>query len=77
VAFLNRRFSSEPGVNSSVVVRQSLWVGIYVSLLCWLQLGKVLSSTLAVTLAIALTLIELILRMFERSRFKPRDLADE
>lgn len=70
-AFLNRRFSSNPPASSTVVVRQALWVGIYIATLFWLQIGTVLNAPLAVFLAAGVIAIELLLRLRERSQWNP------
>lgn len=69
--FLNRRFPSVPPVEVSVVLREAMWVGIYGSLIAWLQMGHVLTSGLVVVLAAGLILVELLLRMSERSQWSP------
>lgn len=70
-AFLNQRFHSVPPAPSGAVVRQALWAGIYVATLAWLQLGRVLTPVMALLLAVGLLLIEWLLRMRERSQWKP------
>jgi len=70
-AFLNRRFPSTPPPTALVIVRQALWFAIYGSTLAWLQIGRVLNPTLAVLLAIGLGLIEFLLRLSEKSQWKP------
>ena len=77
VAFLNRRFPSIPPVDGNVVLRQAMWVGIYGSILVWLQLGRVLTLVLASFLAFGFILIEFLIRLRERSRFKPTDSLNE
>ncbi len=71
VAFLNRRFPSTPPATTGVILRQSLWAGIYFPTLAWLQIGRTLTLTLALLLALGLVLIEILLRMRERSRWNP------
>jgi hypothetical protein len=71
VYFLNRRFPSTPPVEPDVILRQAIWFGIYGGLIAWLQLGRVLNPVAAVIIAAVLALIEGLLRMWERSRFKP------
>ncbi len=73
VSFLHTRFSSNPPSSPGVIVRQSIWAGIFVSVLAWLQLGRVLDTPRAVFLAIGIMVIEILLRMRERSQFQPRD----
>jgi hypothetical protein len=71
VAFINRRFPSLPPPTHGIIVRQSLWFAIYASTLIWLQIGRVFSITLAILLAIGLVIIEFLLRVSERSQWKP------
>jgi len=71
VAFLNRRFPSSPPPTGLVIVRQSLWFAVYVATLLWLQMGRVLNPALAILLAIGLVLIEFLLRLSEKSQWKP------
>jgi hypothetical protein len=71
VAFLNRRFPSTPPAGPIVVLRQAIWAGIYFPTLAWLQIGRVLTTALAVLLAIGLVMIEVLLRLRERSQWKP------
>lgn len=69
--FLNRRFPTQPPVESSVVLREAMWVGAYGSLLAWLQMGHVLTSALVMVLALGLLLVEFLLRLSERSQWSP------
>ena len=71
MAYLNRRFSSTPPANSTVVLRQALWVGIYIPTLIWLLIGGVLNPFMALLLAVGFALIEWLLRLRERSRWNP------
>lgn len=71
VAFLNRRFPSKPDPSAMIIVRQSLWFGVYLPTLAWLQIGRVLNLFIALLLAIGFGLIEWLLRLRERSRWKP------
>lgn len=71
VAFLNRRFQSTPPPTGVVIIRQSLWFAIYGATLIWLQMGRVLNPALAILLAIGLFLIEFLLRLSEKSQWKP------
>ena len=77
VAFLNRRFASRPPAGEGVLIRQSAWVGIYGSLLAWLQQGRILNTALILFLAIGFILVELLLRLGERARWKPKETPDE
>jgi hypothetical protein len=71
IAFLNRRFPGSPPVSHSAILRQAMWVGIYGSTLVWLQIGRVLTPTIALLLAVGLGLIEWLLRLRERSQWNP------
>jgi heme/copper-type cytochrome/quinol oxidase subunit 4 len=71
IAFLHLRFPSQPPVSPGVVVRQAILVGIYVPTLAWLQIGRVLTSGLVVILAAGLVILELLIRLRERSQWKP------
>ncbi len=86
VYFLNRRFPTNPAVDSGIVLREAMWFGVYGSLLAWLQLGRVLTSGMAVVLAVGLVLVEYLLRLGEHSTWSPsrptepvdeRDVPDE
>jgi hypothetical protein len=71
IYILNKRFPGEPPVEDMAILRQALWVGIFGSTVAWLQLGRVLTGVLALVLAAVFVLIEFLLRLFERSRWKP------
>lgn len=72
VYFLHIRFPSTPPVEGDVVLRQAIWFGVYGGILAWLQMGRVLSPVLALVLLGILVLIEALLRIWERSRWKPK-----
>jgi hypothetical protein len=70
-AFLNNRFPSTPPATTGIILRQALWVGIYFPTLAWLQIGRVLTPSLALLLAVGFILIEFLLRLREKSQWKP------
>ncbi len=70
-AFFNLRFPTTPPARHTVIVRQATWFGLYGATLLWLQMGRVLTPTLAILLALGLALVEFLLRMSERSQWKP------
>ena len=78
IRLLNRRFSAigEPPAPGGVLLRQSLWVGIFGTTCAWLQLGRVLSAPVAFLLAFGLGAIEWFLLTRERSQ-KPGEPAIE
>jgi hypothetical protein len=71
VAFLNRRFQSSPAPSSGVIIRQSIWVGVYGATIAWLQLGRALTPALGLLLALGLVVIEWLLRLREKSQWNP------
>ncbi len=73
--YLNLRFPSNPPAEGLVIIRQALWFGVFGSTLTWMQLGRVLTPALAVVMAGVFILIEYLLRLFERSRWRPNDDA--
>ncbi|MCD4672032.1 MAG: hypothetical protein K8R77_05145 [Anaerolineaceae bacterium] len=73
VAYLHRRFPSDPPADWDTILRQVIWVGTYGSLLSWLQLGRVLTLPMAFFLALGFILIEFLVRLRERSRWQPRE----
>lgn len=66
-AFLNRRFPGKSPATETVIVRQSIMVGLYGCILAWLQIGRVLTPTLGLMIAVGFILIEFFLRLRERS----------
>ena len=71
VFLMNLRFPSTPPANAVVMIRQSIWFAIFFDLLAWLQLGRVLNGMLVGVLAIGIIVIENLIRMVERSRWRP------
>ncbi len=56
--FINLRFPSNPPAESIVIIRQAILGGIFVSLLAWLQMGRVLTLLLGGIILIVLIVIE-------------------
>ena len=77
IAFLNKRFPSDPPAGDSVIIRQAMWVGIYVNSMAWLQLGRLLTYIFAVFLAAGLIIIEFLIRLREQSRWEPESTNEE
>ena len=71
VAYLNRRFPSTPPVTHGIVMRQAVWIGIYLPTLAWLRIGRVLNFPIALLLAAGLILVEWLLRLREQSQWQP------
>jgi hypothetical protein len=71
IAFFHLRFPGDLPVDGAVIVRQAIWVGVFADIIAWLQLGRILSSIVFIFLAGGFILIEFLLRLRERSRWKP------
>jgi hypothetical protein len=73
VRFLHQRFSRGRAlfVRAGVMVRQASWVGLLGTTCAWLRIPRLLSLPLAVVVAIALIIIEGLLRLRERSGWQP------
>lgn len=66
VRFLNMRFSSEDASPSAgIILRQSIWVGLFVVACAWLQIPRVLNPVIAFFLALSLIVIEVFLHVRE------------
>lgn len=67
VRYLNARFGrAEDGLPAmGVVLRQSIWVGLFVVACAWLQIPRVLNPVIALILALSLIVIEWFLHMRE------------
>ena len=76
VAFLNRRFPSMPPATAVVVIREATWIGLFGSTIAWLQIGRVLSIPMVLLLLIGFVLIEFLLRLSERSQWKPNQVSE-
>ena len=77
VYFFHRRFPTEPPAESNVIVRQSVWFGVYGATLAWLQLGRLVTVYVVLGLAGGLIAIEYFIRLRERSRWKPPAINDD
>ncbi len=71
VWLLRRRFAPDAAVPAGVLLRQGIWVGLYVGLLVWLQVNRGLEISLAILLGLALIVFEWLLRLMERSTWRP------
>ena len=70
-AYLNLRFPAAPAVNESTVLREALFMGIFITTLTWLQLNRASSAPIALILAIGFVVIDWLIRMREQSRWEP------
>ena len=71
VYFFHKRFPDEVPVDASVIIRQAMWFGVYGATLAWLQLGRLVTVYVILSLAGGLLAIEYFIRLRERSLWKP------
>jgi hypothetical protein len=76
VYFITTRFSSRK-FEPQVMVRQSLWVGIFGATLAWLQLARLVNIYVILGLAIGFVAIESLLRLRERARWRIPDVDED
>ena len=63
VSFLNKRFVSSQPPTYFVVVRQSMWVGLWVAFCVWLQMNRTLGLAVAGLVAAVLVMFEALLQV--------------
>ena len=68
VRYLNKRFARGGGlfIRPGILVRQATWVGLFGTTCAWLRIPRLLSIPLTILLALALIVIEGLLRLRER-----------
>jgi len=66
---VQNRFSKKK-LSEGVLLRESILFAVYVDLLLWLQLGRVLTNAVILLLGIGFVLLEIFLRMSEKAVFK-------
>jgi uncharacterized membrane protein YuzA (DUF378 family) len=77
VYFLHHRFPSDPPAGSNVIVREAMWVGVYVATLAWLQLGRLVTLYVILGLAGGLIAIEYFIRLREKANRTPPVIVDD
>ena len=77
IYFVHRRFPADPPAESNVIVRQSIWFGVYGATLAWLQLGRLVTVYVILGLAGGLIAIEYFIRLRERAHWSPPVLDDD
>jgi len=68
---LHRRFDRDPPAPVSVLLRQGVLAGLFVTLCTWLQINRSLSLGLALATAFGFAVIETLVRWIEGSRWRP------
>lgn len=70
IIFLNKRFPTSPVATANTFIRESIWVGVYFSILAWLSYGRVISFGLATIFLIGISALEFFLRFREISQWQ-------
>ena len=63
---LNRRFMRAYLVSGGVMLRESMWVGLYTVMAAWLQMTRALNAATGFFVALSMIVIEVFLRLRER-----------
>ena len=71
VAYLNRIIEPFGPATYETVVREATMLGVYGGILLWLNKGQILSPGLALILGIGFILVELLIRLRNRSQWHP------
>lgn len=67
VFYFHKRFPEESPAEPNVIIRQSLWVGVYGATLAWLQLGRLVTLYVILGLAGGLVAAEYFIRIREKA----------
>ena len=71
------RFSDEKPVEANVIVRQAMWFGVYGATLAWLQLGRLVTLYVMLSLAGGLVAAEYFIRIREKATRRPPTIHDD
>lgn len=77
VYFFHQRFPSEPPAEANVIVRESIWVGVYGATLAWLQLGRLVTLYVILGLAGGFIAAEYFIRIRERANRRLPIIPDD
>ena len=70
-AWLFNTYVEKPAAPNNVFVRQALWLGVYLAVLLWLEMGRVLTFGMGLILGGAVIVIEYLLRVREKAQKPP------
>jgi hypothetical protein len=71
VYFFHKRFPGKEPARSNVILRQSIWVGVYFAALAWLQLGRLVTLYVILGLAGGIIAAEYFIRIREMANRRP------
>jgi len=72
---IQRRFADQVVLNK-VLIREAIFFGVFLALIAWLQLGRILTNLIIVIISIGFILLEMLLRMAEKATFKADENAE-
>jgi hypothetical protein len=68
---LDRRFATARAASGPILLRQALLVALFADFCIWLQINRSLSLPLAILIALGLYAMERLLRLIDRSQWRP------
>jgi len=71
LAFINKIIQLKKPVSFETIIREAMMIGVYGAILLWLNKGQVLSSGLALVLALGLLSAEFLIRLRNHSKWRP------
>ena len=72
---IQRRFANQ-NVPGKVLIREAILFGVFLALIAWLQLGRILTNLIIVIIAAGFNLLEMLLRMAEKATFQADENAE-
>ncbi len=77
LAYVVQRRLAKQIVPVSVLLREAILFSIFVDMIAWLQLGRIISNLIILILAAGFILLEIFLRTAEKAAFKPDETGYE
>jgi hypothetical protein len=77
IIYVVQRRVAKQFVPVSVLLREAILFSIFIDLVTWLQLGRILTNLMILILAGGFILLEFFLRMAEKATFQPESMEDE
>ena len=72
-SFLIQRRMAKQAVSWQVLIREATLFGVFLSLIAWMQLGRILSNLTIMIVAVGFVILEMLLRMAEKATFRADD----
>ena len=70
IYLINRRIAKYP-ISENLLLRETIFTAVFINLLAWLRLGRVLTPIIFLLLFVGFTLLEFFLRLSEGAVFQP------